>query len=92
MRLVLMGVTLAITAAAAIPAKAQTSFVQSPAYSGSAYPRLPLPATTPEDAYRDGLISRWQMEQLAGPLPPALQGPPVNGNRGGGGDSGGGRQ
>lgn len=45
-------------------------------------------APTPQDAYRDGLINRWELQQLVGPLPQALQGPPVDGNRG---DSDGGR-
>jgi len=45
----------------------------------------PFAAPTPSDAYRDKLINRWQLEQLEGPLPPALQGPSPNGGRGGGG-------
>ena len=36
-------------------------------------------APTPEDAYRDGQINRWQYEQLEGPLPQALQGPSPDG-------------
>ena len=57
---------------------------------GNAYQPYPFPASTPEDAYRDGLINRWQLEQLAGPLPPAVQGPTPNGRGGDGGsfDSG----
>src|SRR3954453_12362275 len=38
-------------------------------------PPLLFAAPTPQDAYRDGTINRWQFEQLEGPLPPALQGP-----------------
>jgi len=59
---------------------------------GNVYQPYPFPAPTPEDAYRDGLINRWQLEQLVGPLPEALQGPNPNGSRGGdggGGDRGG---
>ncbi len=41
-------------------------------------------ALTPEDAYRSGLIDRWQLEHLVGPSPQALQGPGVNSNRSGG--------
>ena len=41
-------------------------------------------APTPEDAYRDGQINRWQYEQIEGPLPQALQGPSPNGSRGAG--------
>src|SRR3954468_20445779 len=58
---------------------------------GNAYQPYPFPAPTPEDAYRDGTINRWQLEQLVGPTPPALQGPSPNGKGGdgGGGDRGG---
>ena len=41
-------------------------------------------APTAEDAYREGLINRWQYEQIDGPLPQALQGPSVDGSRGAG--------
>ena len=51
---------------------------------GNVYQPYPFPAPTPRDAYRDGLINRWQLEQLEGPLPPALQGPSPDGGRGGG--------
>jgi hypothetical protein len=92
MRHLLMRVTLAVTAATIIsPVQAQIS---SPAaappprppatYSGSSFP-YPFPAPTPEDAYREGLINRWNYEQLVGPLPTAMQGPSPDGNRGGGG-------
>ena len=91
-----MRVTLAATAAIIIsPVQAQ---IASPAaapppwppvaYSGSTYQPYPLLAPTPRDAYRDGTINRWQLEQLEGPLPQALQGPPVDGNRGGDGGGG----
>ena len=46
-----------------------------------------LNAPTPRDAYRDGLLNRWELERLVGPQPQALQGPSVDGNRG---DNGGG--
>jgi len=95
MRQLLMRVTLVVTAVTIIsPVQAQTASPaaappQRPpaAYSGSSFP-YPFPAPTPEDAYREGLINRWQYEQLAGPLPPAMQGPSVDGSRGGdGGDA-----
>jgi hypothetical protein len=38
-----------------------------------------LNALTPDDAYRKGLINRWELEQLVGPTPQALQGPSANG-------------
>jgi hypothetical protein len=47
-------------------------------------------APTPEDAYRRGLINRWELEQIEGPTPQALQGPNPSGGRSGGGGSGGG--
>jgi hypothetical protein len=57
------------------------------AYPNSSFP-YPFPAPTPEDAYREGLINRWQYEQLVGPLPVAMQGPSPDGNRGGNGGGG----
>ena len=98
-----MHVTLAVTLATVIiPVQAQSPSVavvppaavappQSPpaAYSGGTYQQpYPFPAPTPEDAYRSGIINRWQYEQLVGPLPQALQGPSVDGTRGGNGDGG----
>lgn len=38
-------------------------------------------APSPEDAYRQGLINRWELEQLEGPTPQALQGPSPNGDK-----------
>src|SRR3954453_4078374 len=99
MKHLLMRVTLAMTAAIIIsPVRAQTPSLaavppQGPpaAYYGSAYQPYPFPAPTPRDAYRDGTINRWQLEQLEGQLPQALQGPSPDGNRGGDGGSGGDR-
>ena len=48
--------------------------------------RYPFPAPTPDDAYRQGLINRVELERFAGPLPQALQGPSVDGSRGGSGE------
>jgi hypothetical protein len=59
------------------------------AYSGSTYHRYPVPTPTPRDAYREGLINRWELEQFEGPTPPVLQGSSPDGTRGG--DGGGGR-
>jgi hypothetical protein len=92
----LLRVMLAVTAATIIsPVQAQiASPTAAPpqwppaAYSSSSYP-YPFPAPTPRDAYREGLINRWQLEQLEGPLPQAMQGPSPDGTRGGdGGDFG----
>ena len=92
MRHLLMRVALAVTAAVTInPVQAQiasptaASPSRLPAASpGSSFP-YPFPAPTPEDAYREGLINRWNYEQLVGPLPQAMQGPSPDGSRGGGG-------
>ena len=43
--------------------------------------RYPFPGTTPEDAYRAGLINRSELERFGGPIPQALQGPSANGDR-----------
>jgi hypothetical protein len=94
-----MRVTLAVTAAtiissarAQIPSPAAAPSQWPPvAYSGGTYQSYPLLAPTPRDAYRDGTINRWQLEQLEGPLPQALQGPSPDGSRGGDGGGGGDR-
>jgi hypothetical protein len=97
MRHLLIGMTLAAAVASIVsPAGAQapsptTPQWQPPPYNSSGYQSYWywywLNAPTPADAYRQGTINRWQFEQLAGPLPAALQGPSVDGTRG---DSGGG--
>src|SRR4051812_7986945 len=99
MKPLLMRFTLAAAVAIVIsPVRAQTPSWAAvppqgppPAYYGygNIYQPYPFPAPTPRDAYRDGTINRWQLEQLEGPLPQALQGPSPDGNRGGG-DGGGG--
>ena len=68
------------------PAGAQAPSSPSAAYS-SAYQAYSFAATTPWDAYRHGLISRWELEQPQGPIPQALQGPSPNGRGGSGGGS-----
>ena len=52
-----------------------------PASYPGAYQRYPFPGLDPSDAYRQHLINRWELEQLEGPLPPALQGPSPNGDQ-----------
>ena len=89
-----MRVTLAVTGALIIspvqaqiasPAAAPSQWPPAAYYGyGNVYQPYPFPAPTPRDAYREGLINRWQLEQLEGPLPPALQGPSPDGGRGGG--------
>ena len=84
MRRLLIGVAAGATIAYIAPAGAQLA----PSWGPPAYSvaRYPFPAVTPEDAYRDGLINRFELEHFEGqPLPQALQGPSVDGSRGGGG-------
>jgi hypothetical protein len=96
MRHLLIGITAAATIAVIGPAWAQ---VPPPVATQATWPpaaspaqRYAFPNVTPEDAYRDGLINRWQLEQYQGPTAQALQGPsPDGGNRGNGGGGGWGR-
>lgn len=96
MRRFLIGATLAATVATVIgPVQAQApSPAAAPpqwavAYFGSTYQAYPFPAPTPWDAYRQGLINRWELEQFEGPTPQALQGPsPDSSTHGGDGSRG----
>ncbi len=70
-----------VTSSAAL---AEMPALLSAQWSGTPYPdpyRYRFVAPTPEDAYRQGLINRWELEQLEGPMPQALQGPSPNGDR-----------
>ena len=60
------------------PATPQWPWPQQ-AYGGTYQPAPLLNAPTPGDAYKQGLINRWELEQLEGPTPQALQGPSPNG-------------
>ena len=91
MKHLLIGITAAMTMAAIGQVWAQ---VPSPMMQQAQWPSpaaYSLNAPTPEDAYRQGLINRWELEQLTGLVPQALQGPSVNGDKGGN-DGSGGRQ
>ena len=85
MRYPLIGITAAI-AVIISPVWAQAP---PPATYQSQRPPAPYPdpdryryvAPTPSDAYRQGLINRWELERLDGPTPQALQGPSPNGDR-----------
>lgn len=89
MKHLVIGIAAAITIAAMGPVWAQVP-VPGPQQAQWVTPDgYPINAATPEDAYRQGLINRWELEQLVGPMPQALQGPSVNGERG---DSDGSRQ
>jgi hypothetical protein len=91
MKHLVIGIAAAITIAAIGPASAQVPpppVVQQVQYAAPpGWPGYPLNAVTPEDAYRQHLINRWDYERLEGPLPQALQGPSANGE---GSDSAGG--
>src|SRR5580692_9640459 len=66
MRHLLIGVTAAATIAVIGPASAQVLPNGAPQPSPPAVyaaQRYPFPDVTPEDAYRNGLINRWQLEQ-----------------------------
>ena len=85
MRHLLIGFTAAATIAVIGPVSAQVPPPGAPqplpsaAYAAQRYP---FPGATPDDAYKDGLINRWEFERYTGPIPQALQGPSVNGDRG----------
>jgi hypothetical protein len=76
MRHLLLGVAAAF--AVINPASAQVP--SPPAYAGA--PAWRYAAPTPDDAYRQGLINRWELERIEGPVPQALQGPNANGSKG----------
>ncbi len=85
MKFLLAATAIAGVSAAVSPALAQYQPPGTPPY----YTPPPYPnaqpyygALDPEDAYRSGLINRWQLEQLEGPTPQALQGPSPNSDRG----------
>ena len=84
MKNLLSGVTAVVTIAIiGLPAWAQAPF---PAFGQPQPPPAAYGyrsnALTPDDAYRQGLINRSELERLAGPTPQALQGPSPNGRSG----------
>lgn len=89
MRQLLIGVTAAIAVIGPVSAQAPGPGPSLAANPG-AYQPYPIPGGDLEDAYRNGLINRWELERYQGPTPQALQGPSANGDRGRGGGSGGG--
>lgn len=85
-RHLLIGITAVATIAVIGPLRAQVPPPSTPqslprATSTAPVPRYPFPGTTPEDAYRAGLINRSELERFGGPIPQALQGPSANGDR-----------
>jgi hypothetical protein len=84
MRHLLTGMVVAIGFAIIGPVWAQAPYpgTYQPQSPAAAYPdpsRYRFVAPTPRDAYRLGLINRWELEQLEGPTPQALQGPSPDG-------------
>ena len=89
MRYLLIGVTAVIAVIVSpVSAQAPPPGTYQPQWPPAPSPNPPhgyrLNAPTLRDAYREGLINRWELERLEGPLPPALQGPSPDGSRGGG--------
>jgi hypothetical protein len=78
MKHLLIGIAAAMATAVLSPAWAQYPGPPPSPYADLDSWRFVAP--TPEDAYRDHQINRWQLEQLTGPLPQALQGPSPNGD------------
>ena len=75
---------------AGYPAPYQAQVPPPQPWPAAAYPvvRYPFPAVTPEQAYNDGLINRWELERYEGPTPQALMGPNPSGGKGSQGDRG----
>ena len=90
MKHLLIGITAAITIAASGQVWAQVPSPRTQQAQWAPPALYPFNAPTPRDAYRQGLINRWELEQLTGPEPQALQGPSVDGEREN--NDGGGRQ
>ena len=90
MKHLLIGITAAITVAAIGQVWAQVPSLGTQQAQWARPAPYPFNAPTPRDAYRQGLINRWELERLTGPEPQALQGPSVDGERGN--SDGGGRQ
>lgn len=90
MRYLLIGITAAIAVTInTVWAQTAPPGTYQPQWQPAPYPDpyYRFVAPTPRDAYRYGLINRWELERLEGPTPPALQGPSPDGKRGGGAGS-----
>jgi hypothetical protein len=88
MKRVFVGIAAVITVISPVGAQAPYYGTPQAQLPPAAYPaRYPDPysyrvtSPTPEDAYRQGLINRWELEQLVGPTPQALQGPSPDGSK-----------
>ena len=86
MKRIFIGIAAALAVISTVCAQVPSPGTPQPQWPPATYPdpySYRFVAPTPEDAYRQGLINRWQLEQLEGPTPQALQGPSPNGSRGG---------
>jgi len=87
MKHVLIGLGAAIFIAGPVWAQAPWTGAPPPQWPSTAYSypdpnRYRSVAPTARDAYRLGLINRWELEQLEGPEPQALQGPSPDSSKG----------
>ena len=92
----LAGIVIAIAVANSIsPACAQSAYPSASqqwlwpkqAYAPGTYQPAPfLNAPSAGEAYKQGLINRWELERYEGPTPQAMQGPSPDGGSQGGGD------
>ena len=86
MKHALFGIAAAMAIAATGPVSAQglppgAGQPWPPAAYAGGPPAVTYPAPTPRDAYRSGLINRWELERFEGPTPQALQGPAVDSSK-----------
>jgi hypothetical protein len=88
MKRIFVGIAAAVTVISPVCAQVPSPGTPQPQWAAARYPATyPDPnsyrvtSPTPEDAYRQGLINRWELEQLEGPTPQALQGPSVDGSK-----------
>lgn len=85
MKLTIIGIAAAMTLAVIDPVRAQFPAGQ-PQQPPATYANPGgYGAATAGDAYRRGLINRWELDRLEGPQPSAVLGPSPNGNKGAGG-------
>ena len=79
---------IAFAIALALIGSARAQAPAGPAAAAPTYQGYPFVGLPPSDAYKQGLINRWELERLEGPTPQALQGPSPNGGNAAPGTSG----
>ena len=80
MKAFLSGLAFAVATIGSVQAQVPLA-ASPPVYADDPYSYRSV-ALTPSDAYKQGLINRWELERLEGPLPQAFQGPSPDGSRG----------